>query len=235
MNKTLYASIGVVSVILGLMVALQFRTAGRVDSGVPMDRVQILTSESKQLEKEYATLLMEANDLESKLEKAEKGAPEASQAVLDEVAKARQIAGLTQLEGSGVEVTLAPLKKDGQEQAENLFTVRDEDLLRVVNELRAAGAEALAINGQRITTTSEIRLAGSFIDVNLTRITPPYSVLAIGAPDQLESALIIKGGLVDTMQDWGVSVQVTKKQLLTIPAYTHRVHFEYATPLKEES
>lgn len=235
MNKTLYTSITVVSVVLGLMVALQFRTAGRVDSGVPMDRVQILTTESKQLDKEYATLLMEANDLESKLEKAGKGASEASQAVYDEVTKARQIAGLTQLQGSGVEVTLAPLKRDGQEQAENLFTVRDEDLLRVVNELRAAGAEALAINGQRIVTTSEIRLAGSFIDVNLTRITPPYSVLAIGAPDQLESALIIKGGLVDTMQDWGVSVKVARKESLTIPAYAHRVHFEYATPIKEES
>ncbi len=234
MNKTLYISIAVVSVVLGLMVAFQFRTAGRVDSGVPIDRVQLLTTELKQIEKDYTTLLIEANDLESKLAQAEKGRPEASQAVQKELQKVRQIAGMTELEGPGVEVTLAPIKKEDLQAGENLFTVRDEDLLRVVNELRGAGAEALAINGQRIISNSEIRLAGTFIDVNLTRISPPYSVLAIGVPDQLESALLIKGGLVDTMRNWGVAVNVAKKETLTVPAYKHRIHIEYAKPLKEE-
>ncbi len=232
MNKTLYVSITLVSLIMGLMIALQFRTAGRVDSGVPYDRVQLLTTELKQLEKEYANLLIEASDLEEKVAKAEKGRPEASQAVFDELIKVRQLAGMTKLEGPGVEVDLAPIRRE-PEQGDNLFTVRDEDLLRVVNELRASGAEALAINGQRIISTSEIRLAGSFIDINLTRISPPYSVLAIGSADQLESGLLIKGGLVDTMRDWGVSVTVTKKPSLVIPAYNHRIHLEYAKPLKE--
>ncbi|ABO49220.1 protein of unknown function DUF881 [Desulforamulus reducens MI-1] len=229
MNKTLYISITLVSVVLGLMVAFQFRTAGRVDSGVPIDRVQLLTTELKQLDKEYATLVNESKDLEQKLAQAEKGRPQASQAVQEELEKIRQLAGLTKLQGPGVEVNLSPLTK-----GENLFTVRDEDLLRVINELRAAGAEALAINGQRIVATSEIRLAGSFIDVNLTRISAPYSVLAIGSPGQLESALLIKGGLVDTMRDWGVSVTVNKKETVTVPAYTHRINLEYAKPLKEE-
>lgn len=234
MNRTLYISIAVVSVILGMMVALQFKTAGRVDSGVPMDRVQLLTTELKQLDKEYGTLLIEANDLEHKLAQAAKGRPEASQALFEELNKVRELAGMTKLTGPGVEVTLAPIERDSSISEDNLFTVRDEDLLRVVNELRAAGAEALAINGQRITSTSEIRLAGSFVDVNLTRIAPPYSVLAIGAPGQLESALLIKGGLVDTMQDWGVSVKVMKKEAITVPAFAHRVRFEYAKPIKEE-
>lgn len=233
MNKTLYASILLVSVILGFMVAFQFRTAGRVDSGVPIDRVQLLTTELKQLDKEYSTLLEEANDLEQKLSKAEEGRPQASQAVQEELQKVRQLAGLTKMQGPGVEVNLAPITSGENETGENLFTVRDEDLLRVINELRAAGAEALAINGQRIISTSEIRLAGAFIDVNLTRISAPYSILAIGAPGQLESALIIKGGLVDTMDDWGVAVTVNKKEVITVPAYTHRINLEYAKPLKE--
>ncbi|GAB6181895.1 DUF881 domain-containing protein [Desulfotomaculum defluvii] len=232
MKKTLYTSILLVSLILGFMVAFQFRTAGRVDSGVPIDRVQLLTTELKQLDKEYSTLLAEAYDLEQKLSKAEKGLPQASQAVQEELEKVRQLAGLTKMQGSGVEVTLASIKGEN-EMGENLFTVRDEDLLRVINELRAAGAEALAINGQRIVSTSEIRLAGAFIDVNLTRISAPFSILAIGSPGQLESALIIKGGLVDTMEDWGVSVIVKKKDKIIIPAFTHRINLEYAKPLKE--
>ncbi|GAB6158884.1 DUF881 domain-containing protein [Desulfotomaculum varum] len=234
MNKTLYVSIVLVSIVLGMMVAFQFRTTGRIDAGVPIDRVQLLTTELKQIEKEYNTLLMEANDLENKLAQAAKGRPEASQAVHNELQKVRQLAGMTKITGPGVEVTLEPVKKEDQQGGANLFTVRDEDLLRVVNELRAAGAEGLSINDERIISTSEIRLAGSFIDVNLTRISPPYHVRAIGSPDQLESALLIKGGLVDTMRDWGVAVTVTKKQLLTLPAYNHPINIEYARPLKEE-
>lgn len=232
MNKTLYISITLVAFILGLMMAFQFRTAGRVDSGVPYDRAQLLTTELKQLEREYADLLAEANDLEAKLTQAEKGRPEASQAVLDELIKVRQLAGMTKLQGPGVEVNLEPIQRE-DELGDNLFNVRDEDLLRVVNELRASGAEALAINGQRIISNSEIRLAGSFIDINLTRISPPYSVLAIGPADQLESGLLIKGGLVDTMRDWGISVTVIKHASLVIPAYNHPIHLEYAKPLKE--
>lgn len=232
MNRPLFFSILIVSLALGLMVAFQFRTAGRVDSGVPFDRVQLLTSELRQIEKEYSTLLNDAIDLENKLAKAEKGRPEASQAVQEELVKVRQMAGLTKLQGPGVEVSISPMNK-GEKPNEHLFTVRDEDLLRVVNELRAAGAEALAINEQRIVSTTEIRLAGSFIDVNLTRISPPYKVLAIGSPGQLESGLLIKGGLVDAMQDWGIAVGVEKQEQITVPAFSQPIHLEFAKPMKE--
>lgn len=231
MNRALVISILLVSVAMGLMMAFQFRTTGRVDSGVPYDRVQLLTSELRQIEKEYGTLLLEVNDLEGKLAKAEKGRPEASQAVHEELNKVRQLAGMTELQGPGVEVQITPMNKG--DRGENLFTVRDEDLLRVVNELRASGAEAFAINGQRIISTTEIRLAGSFIDVNLTRISPPYKVTAIGSPGQLESGLLIKGGLVDTMQDWGIAIDVVKQEQVIVPAFTHKINLEHAKPLKE--
>ncbi|RYD05466.1 hypothetical protein N752_08970 [Desulforamulus aquiferis] len=131
-----------------------------------------------------------------------------------------------------MEVSIAPMNK-GDKPGDNLFTVRDEDLLRVINELRASGAEAMSINGQRIISTTEIRLAGSFIDVNLTRISPPYKVLAIGSPGQLESGLLIKGGLVDTMQDWGITVSVERQDEIVVPAFYHNINLEYAKPLKE--
>ncbi len=232
MNRALYLSIGFVSVILGLMIAFQFRTVEQVDAGVSSDRAQLLTNQLKEIEKEMVALQSETNDLENKLAKAAKGRPEASEAVLEELQKNHQIAGFTELKGPGLEVRIAPVQKEGQHNGSSLFIVSDEDLLlRVVNELRAAGAEALSINSQRIISTSEIRLAGSFINVNLTRISPPYSVLAIGIPDQLESSLLIKGGLVDTTKDWDISV--TKQGELLLPAYKHRIKLEYAKPLRE--
>ncbi len=63
--------------------------------------------------------------------------------------------------------------------------VADTDLRVLVNGLWEAGAEAIAINGQRITATSAIRSAGSAITVNYTSLIPPYRVVVLGDPATL--------------------------------------------------
>lgn len=233
MNKTMYISITMVSLVLGLMVAFQFRTAGQVDSGVPIAREQLLTTELQQLDKGIALLQSESKDLENKLNLAGEGKFQASQAVQDEIAKTRQQAGLLAMTGPGVVVTMVSTNRSSKPGAQPLFNIRDEDLLRAVNELRAAGAEALSVNGQRVVSTTEIRQAGSFIDVNLNRISSPYQINAIGDPNKLESALEIKGGLVDTLQEWGTKVSVQQSKQVQVPAYTGQVSFQYAKPVKE--
>ena len=67
-----------------------------------------------------------------------------------------------------------------------MYIIHDDDLLRVINELRAAGAEAIAINGERIVAMSEIRCAGPTLSVNNNRSAPPYEIKAIGNPNNLE-------------------------------------------------
>ncbi|MCL6635029.1 MAG: DUF881 domain-containing protein, partial [Peptococcaceae bacterium] len=98
----------------------------------------------------------------------------------------------------------------------------------VVNDLRGAGAEAMAVNGQRILATSEIRLAGNHIVVNMNRISPPYTVAAIGNPATLKSSLEIKGGLVEYLNDLGITVKIQQKDKIMVPAYAGALRFEYA-------
>ncbi|MBC7105923.1 MAG: DUF881 domain-containing protein, partial [Firmicutes bacterium] len=154
-----YLSITAVAMILGLMVVQQFRITGLQAHGIPADRAQELTVELKQLEKERADLAAEAEDLERKLGQAQMGYNQAAEALRTETAKVKLLAGLEAVRGKGVEVVVVP------RQGAGVFTVRDEDLLRIVNELRGAGAEALAINGQRLIATSEIRTSGAHINV----------------------------------------------------------------------
>lgn len=230
MKKSTYLSITLVAVVLGLMMAFQFRTTSSVDRGVPYDRVQELTMERIQVERDLDHLQGEAADLNAKLQEAGKGHTEATGALESELSKIRLYAGLAAVAGPGVEVNL---ENPPEVSRHDVYNVRDEDLLKVINDLRGAGAEAIAVNEQRILATSEVRLAGNHINVNLTRLTPPYKVTAIGNPDTLKSSLEIKGGLVEYLNAAGITVKVSPKDKILVPAYTGGLRFDYAKPTQK--
>ncbi|MFI3114521.1 MAG: DUF881 domain-containing protein [Clostridia bacterium] len=91
--------------------------------------------------------------------------------------------------------------------------------MRVINELRAAGAEAISINGERILATSEIICAGSTVSVNNRKYSAPYSIKAIGNSSELYGALTMRQGVVEILSKWGIEVEVTEHENLTIEAF----------------
>lgn len=228
-----YFSIALVGLILGLLLVLLFRTTNQGEPTVPGDRAHELTVELKSLTQERAGLEAEARDLEQKLARARLGYVQAEETIRTQIEEAAVLAGMTRVAGPGVRVTL--MSRTGATPPGAIFAIRDEDLLKLVNELRAAKAEALSINGQRLTATSAIRLAGAHINVNLQRITPPYEILAIGDPVSLRNSLEIKGGLVETLRDWGMEVTVETENRVIIPAYKRPLVYEYAKPVLEAS
>ncbi|OAT81800.1 DUF881 domain-containing protein [Desulfotomaculum copahuensis] len=231
MKRSVFVSVSLVALVLGLMIAIQFRANNSAGQGVPAGRSQELLVELHQLEKDNEKLRSDVNDLNNKLQQSTKGQPEAVAAMEDELDKSRLAAGLVAVTGPGIEVTLDnPPQTVGSGGPASLFVIRDEDLLRLVNELRSAGAEALSINGQRIVSTTEIRLAAPFIDINLTRVVPPYHILAIGKPDDLKSTLEIPGGIDEILRDLGVQIKIQKLNQLTVPGFAGQLNFRYAKP-----
>lgn len=98
--------------------------------------------------------------------------------------------GAAAVSGPGIRVTISDAKdavsEDGTVDPDK--RVQDTDLQNVVDALWAAGAEAMSINGQRLTTTTAIRSAGSAVLVDLVGLSSPYAVDAIGDSDALQSA-----------------------------------------------
>lgn len=225
MKKSIYASIITVSLIMGLVMSFQFRTSS-IDSGIPTERYQELTIEKKQVETDLASLEEEVADLTAKIEEARKGRTEAAGVIESELNKVKLYAGLTPLVGPGVEIVMEnpPQTYSGM----GFYNIRDEDLLKVINDLRGAGAEAISINDQRILATSEVRQAGNHINVNLTRLSPPYRITAIGNPGTLKSSLEIKGGLVEYLAANGTIVEVRQSDNVQVPAYSGPLRFDYA-------
>lgn len=231
MNKTMYLSIGIITMILGTMLAIQFRSNRYIEQSVPADRAQELQVEYSKLDKDTRKLDREIEDLSYKLEQAKKGQLQAGVAMQDELKKARIGAGLVTVSGPGIEVVLD--NPPNQTRRTGIFIIRDDDLLRVVNDLRGAGAEAISINGQRMISSSEIRLAGTFININLERTEPPFHILAIGNPDKLKSSLEISGGLVDYFKELGIVIKIQPQNNLTVPAFSRSLQYSYVKPVRK--
>ena len=116
----------------------------------------------------------------------------------------------------------------------NLYLIHDDDLLKVINELRAAGAEAISINGQRLIGTSEIRCAGPTLSVNNVRSAPPFEIRAIGDSKSLESAIRMRGGVAETLKVWGIQLEVSTSSSVYVPAYKGSASHTYAHETEEK-
>jgi uncharacterized protein YlxW (UPF0749 family) len=229
--------IAAVCFILGMMLVAQFRSV-QINGGAmtSLQRVQELTSELKNVIDEREMLKKEVTELRGRLVEYENSASKVSSltdAMKKELEKARMTAGLLEGTGPGVVITLDDSNVPRQPGEDpNLFLIHDEDLLKVVNELFAAGAEAISINGQRIIANSEIRCVGPTIIVNSVRLAPPFIVQAIGDPDTLESSLKMRGGVIESLQVFGIQVNIKKQDNIDMPAYNGPVQFKYFKPVK---
>jgi len=99
--------------------------------------------------------------------------------------------------------------------------VRDRDMQRVVNGLWESGAEAISINGQRLTALSAIRAAGDAILVDNKPLVPPYTVLAVGNGKQLSTAFqnSADGLYLHALQgDYGIRTAISVQSELRLPA-----------------
>jgi uncharacterized protein YlxW (UPF0749 family) len=227
----LHVSFGIITLVLGIMMAMQYRTNSFIEQGISSDRVQDVQLEYSKLEKESIKMDNEIKDLAAKLERAKKGQLPAREAVSEELEKGRISAGLVSLAGPGIIISLDnPFSID----SDKISIIRDEDLLRLVNELRGAGAEAISINGQRLISTSEIRMSGSFITINLERVSGPYKIAAIGTPEKLKSALEINDGLLDYFRNLGIKVEARTFKKVTVPAYSKALRYNYAKVLRKD-
>jgi len=216
------------------MLGFQFRTTSAGNNVVPRDREQELALEKKSLVEDLYELQKEISDLSAKLDQAGVGQREANEALERELVKIRRFAGLSPVSGPGVELVVQ--SHPGQAGSGTVHApkdITDEHLLKMVNELYNAGSEAIAINGQRITAVSEIRLAGNHININGTPLSPPYRIIAIGNASALKSRLELKGGLAEYLSDSGISVETQEKNKVMVPAFTGELYFEYTKPVKE--
>lgn len=131
------------------------------------------------------------------------------------------LAGAAPVQGPGVRLTLTDAEQCADQTPENC-RILDTDLQAAVNTLFGVGAEAIAVNGERVIATTALRNAGSTITVNYRAQISPYQVEAVGDPAALERGLadsVLGRNFTDWSDAFGLGFSVQPADALELPAY----------------
>ncbi len=233
-NYKAQISLGIVFMILAFLITVQFRSVTINNATVNQNnqRMEDLLSELDKQRKENENLNTKIEEYEESIAQYRS---ESGLAFMEEQLKHAEIlAGLVDVKGPGVMVSLDDAKnRNGTSGIEaNSTLIHDEDIRRVINELSAAGAEAISVNDSRIISTTAVRCVGPTVLVNDTKMAPPYKICAIGKPEQLEAALNLNGGVIDGLRVWGFEIEIQKSEEILIPKYSGTINFRSAAAVE---
>lgn len=241
-NDKAQIALGVVFMMLAFLITIQFRSVTKNNASQKQSNQRIedlLTELNKEREKNEA-LTQQANEYEASIAQYRSEAEETngnSKFMSEQLARAELLAGLSDVKGPGITVSLSDVnnrKTVGSGAEANSTLIHDEDIRRVINELSAAGAEAICVNDSRIISTSAVRCVGPTVLVNDTKMAPPYVIKAIGKAEQLEAALNLNGGVIDGLKVWGFEISISKSEEIVIPKYSGTLNFRSASPVETE-
>lgn len=232
-------AMGSVCFVLGVILAVQYSTIQKnYLSGIsPFSRQTDLTTELITLKEEKVNLVKELEAARVVLQEIEEAASEDNAIIknLNNTVRDYEIlAGMTDVIGEGIIVTLDDPPSDPNLSYEYTVTDHYEKVVLLINELNSAGAEAISINEQRVISISEIRAAGNSINVNFVPQTLPIIIKAIGKKSALEGSLTGRYGLVPELRRYQLLVDVNTMDEIIIPRYRGKIDFQYANTVKEE-
>lgn len=178
------------------------------------ERIIAEKEQNRKLELQMMDLQRQVAKREEAMAKRQSAAAE----ILGQLEAARMMAGVVPVEGPGLIVTMKDNQNAANSQDVSNYIVHEQDVRLVVNELRAAGAEAISINGQRLVANSAIRCVGPTIIVNGIKSAAPFVITAVGEPATLDNALNLPGGVLQTLDEF-VHIELAKKDRVQLPAY----------------
>ena len=229
-------TLGVALLGLGFLVAAQLASEGPRVRYTTQERSPLVET-ATDLQTDQESLKATILDVRTRIQAAEQ-AGQGSAALVkdlnDQLQSARIAAGLIPLTGSGIVLQI----EDSQEPADPEGNMQDllvgaRDLRTIVEEMWQAGAEAVAVNGERMTPTTAVIDIGPSILVNSAYLAGPYQVTAVG-PDDLYARLSASPGFVDFLraraEAWGLRVSIAEPESVDMPAFAGTVTLRYARP-----
>lgn len=230
-KKTQSIILGIMCLLLTVAICIQIKTVNTNGTTVGG------TQEENELRAQVLEMKEKYENSLRKLERAEEELETVRQAVTSnneelenleaQIKQANTLLGFTDVRGQGVTITVT----DGTITANTLnpsdLLVHYTDVLSIINELKNAGAEAIEVNGQRIVATTSVMCDGNVIMVNGERISSPFTINAIGLPEQL-ATLTRPGGFLNRLEEYNIGTTFTKLDSVTISRYAGGISFTYA-------
>jgi uncharacterized protein YlxW (UPF0749 family) len=215
----------------GIVTAAQAATAKREAEAPAKERLISLILERRgqmgDLDKAVRELRGQLSDERGRVSRASRSVRDATRTQAELAAQA----GTSAVRGPGlrVKVSDAAIIPDDAPDV-SAYRISDVDLQLLVNALWSAGAEAVAVNGNRVVATTSIRAAGETIVVNFRPLSPPYRLEAIGADNEKFGASEIARRMRRWRTQFGLGFSTSRADALTLAPFAGRVGIDVATP-----
>ncbi|MFI1302697.1 DUF881 domain-containing protein [Streptomyces sioyaensis] len=206
--------------ILGLGLAIQVRSTSD-SSALRGARQEDLVRILDELDNRSQRLTDEQRRLEGQKTELANSSDQAEEARKQTVEKEQQLgvlAGTVAAQGPGINLTID----------DPAHSVEADKLLDTIQELRAAGAEAIQVNDVRVVANTSLSDVRGGVGIDGKRVTQPYRFKVIGKPEDLEPALNIPGGVVQTLEKEQAKVSVTREKKIIVDALREAKRPDYA-------
>jgi uncharacterized protein YlxW (UPF0749 family) len=207
-------SITLICIILGVMLSWQYRSILNNNKQETTKNVKLETVKDELLTQKKNNEDLRKRNIElqkqiSEYENSQGNLNQLEKNLEAELARVRLIAGLSDVEGAGI---VAKIEYYGDDP------IPENAILRFINELKAAEAQAISIEDERIVAMSEIKKTGDdYIVVNGKQMLSPFTIKAIADPQKLENSMRMLGGIVEELEYFNFKVTIEKKDNITIP------------------
>jgi uncharacterized protein YlxW (UPF0749 family) len=235
---TVLASVSLATFLVAGLAATQFRSQPLPPSN-RLARAEALRQSANQLEDQNGALKTRVRALQADVKAGEDESARrssAAQEVKAQLDEQKIYAGLAPLHGPGLTVLLHDGADPNSSTDHSLgWTIHYQDLQDIVNVLWASGAEAIAVNGDRIVPSTAFHYAGVNILVNnASRLTGPYTVIALGDPPALANGIGNPDQLAELKSRnriYGLGFSWLRSTRLSVPVYDAPFLVKYAQPL----
>lgn len=225
--------------ILGLLVMTQWRMLGSGIRYVSFRDIEQLTQRTETVETGNLQLQDQITQLETRIAGLmESGAVEQGleELLRQDIAYYRMASGMQAVVGPGVVVIVSDSDRQLLENEDpNNLLVHDLDIQLLIDDLKAAGAEAIAVNGQRVLPhLTHVVCNGPTIRINDEFYSQPFIIEAIGDRKFLEAAVNSPDSYAQILRQWGLFIEVDTSIYLELPGYDAWVDFNYLQ-IKEQT
>lgn len=223
--QTWQITLGLALLALGFLIAAQLAAEGPRIRYTSQERAPLVETalEQQRLQEELKLQIVDLRERIQALEERGQGTTATVRDLNDRLEEARIAAGLIPLQGTGLVLRLSdstrPVPADASE-SDYLVTARD--IRTVIDELWLAGAEAIAVNEERVTTSTGVLDIGHTILANSAYLAPPYQVSAIGPTDLLDQLGLSQGWrefIQNRQGTFGLDITFAEPEIVEIPQF----------------
>ncbi|MHA6258619.1 DUF881 domain-containing protein [Sporosarcina sp. CAU 1771] len=216
----------IVFLVLGFILAFSYKTLGKNSQPEHFQSALFIQEEKyredlslqKERNKELTDEIAAKQEVIREFEHSFSTREEDHAELVEEARDLRLLLGVVPTVGPGIKVMLKDAEYNPVDQNPNDYIVHESHVFQVINELWIAGAQGIAINGQRLTATSYIKCSGPVITVDGKTFPEPFSIEAIGDSEVLSAALYLKGGVIDGLLSENIVVTTEQSKEIQLSA-----------------